>query len=68
VISSYNVSGQIALWPFTENTKDNVGIFNGTPSASGVSFVTDSERGNVMLLDGVSGMITLPAQFIWRIG
>ena len=52
---------QVAHWPLDTDTRDIVGVNHGTPSLNGVSFVDDAERGEVMLLDGVEGIVTLPS-------
>lgn len=52
---------QVAHWPLDTDTRDVVGVNHGTPSLNGVSFVNDAERGDVMLLDGVEGIVTLPS-------
>lgn len=52
---------QVAHWPLDTDTRDIVGVNHGTPSLNGVSFVDDAQRGGVMLLDGVEGIVTLPS-------
>ena len=52
---------QVAHWPLDSDTRDIVGVNHGTPSLNGVSFTNDAQRGDVMLLDGVEGIVTLPS-------
>lgn len=52
---------QLVHWPLDTDTRDVVGVNHGTPSLNGVSFVNDAVRGDVMLLDGVEGIVTLPS-------
>jgi hypothetical protein len=63
VLAVFTAAGfsQVAHWPLDSDTRDIVGINHGTPSLSGVSFVNDAARGDVMLLDGVEGIVTLPS-------
>jgi hypothetical protein len=59
--------GLIANWPFDGSTQEVINNLHGIPTASGVSYVTDDpQRGHVLLLDGVSGYITLPSE-IWTV-
>jgi hypothetical protein len=55
---------QVAHWPLDSDTRDIVGINHGTPTLNGVSFVNDPVRGDVMLLDGVEGFVTLPSNLL----
>jgi hypothetical protein len=55
---------QVAHWPLDTDTRDIVGISHGTPSLNGVSFVDDAQRGAVMQLDGVEGIVTLPSDLL----
>ena len=55
----------IAHWPLDGNTQEVVNGKHGVPSTSGVSWVNDDpQRGQVLQLDGVSGVVTLPSE-IW---
>jgi hypothetical protein len=57
----------IAHWPLNGNTQEVINNLHGIPSATGVSWVTDDpQRGQVMLLDGVTGFVTLPSE-IWTV-
>jgi hypothetical protein len=57
----------IAHWPLDGNTQEVVNSLHGIPSATGVSWVTnDPQRGSVLMLDGVSGIVTLPSE-IWTV-
>lgn len=52
--------GQIAHWPLDTDAGDIVGINHGIESLNGVEWFDDAERGQVLKLDGVDGIITLP--------
>ena len=57
---------QIAHWPLNGNTQEIIGGKHGIPSTAGVSWVTDDpQRGSVLKLDGVEGIVTLPS-VIWQ--
>jgi hypothetical protein len=55
----------IAHWPLNGNTQEVVNNLHGIPSATGVSWINDDpQRGQCVMLDGVSGIINLPSE-IW---
>ena len=57
----------IAHWPLDGNTQEIINGLHGIPSASGVSWVSDDpQRGQVLMLDGVSGIVQLPSE-IWTV-
>ncbi len=53
-------------YPFDGDANDSLGNYNATTDG-GVTFVTDSERGECALLDGTDGVIYLPSE-IWDSG
>jgi hypothetical protein len=55
---------QVVHYPLDSDTRDAVGSNHGTPSLNGVSFVNDEVRGDVLLLDGVDGIVTLPSDML----
>ncbi|MBA7546619.1 hypothetical protein ES705_39011 [subsurface metagenome] len=59
--SSYS---QVAHWPLDQDANDITGENHGVPTENGVSFVNDPERGEVMLLDGIEGYVTLPSYML----
>ena len=63
--SSFGQAQMIAHWPLDGNTQEVINGLHGIPSDEGVSWVTnDPQRGQVMQLDGVAGVVNLPSE-IW---
>ncbi|OGC02984.1 hypothetical protein A2V82_02690 [candidate division KSB1 bacterium RBG_16_48_16] len=60
VCISMGIAQEDAHWPLDTNVEDALGYFHGEMTPNGVSFADDPIRGKVMLLDGVSGYVTLP--------
>jgi hypothetical protein len=54
------IAQEEAYWPLDANVEDAFGFYHGEMTPDGVSFVDDATRGKVMLLDGVTGYVTLP--------
>lgn len=57
----------IAHWPLDGSTQEVINNLHGIASATGVGWVADDpQRGHVLQLDGVSGVVTLPSE-IWTV-
>ncbi len=54
-----NIAAQDSYWPLNADANDIIGNNHGIPSG-GVSYINDALKGQVLLLDGVSGYIQLP--------
>jgi len=54
-----NIIAQDAHWPLDADATDIIGSNHGVP-VGGVSYIDDAAKGQVLLLDGVSGYVQLP--------
>ncbi len=61
-----SVIAQVAHFPFDEDAMDVLSEINSTAEATGVSFVADNARGDVMELDGTNGFITYPGNDVYN--